>query len=100
MAEQLVELLYQSWHDLDHATEGLSAVDADAQHYGLSRIAWTVGHVGQQVDSWFNVRFAGNAPHALLSLPAFHTGAIRCLAAAVPRSLSRVEKRGVVARQP
>jgi hypothetical protein len=76
MARQtLVELLYQSWADLDHAIEGLSVADAEAGHHGLSRIAWTVGHVGQQVDSWFNVRFAGEAPHPLLSQPRFHTGA-------------------------
>ena len=75
MAEPLVELLYQSWADLDHAVEGLSAADAEAPHHGLSRIAWTVGHVGQQVDSWFNVRFAGEAPHPLLSQPQFRTGA-------------------------
>ncbi len=75
MAQQLVELLYQSWADLDHAIDGLSEKDAEARHQGLSRIAWTVGHVGQQVDSWFNVRFAGSAPHPLLGQALFHTGA-------------------------
>jgi hypothetical protein len=70
-----VELLYQAWTDLDHAVEGLSASEAEKQEQGLSRVAWTVGHVGQQVDSWFNVRFAGHAPHPLLSLALFHTGA-------------------------
>jgi hypothetical protein len=75
MAQPLVELLYQAWADLDHAIEGLSAADAEARHHGLSRVAWTVGHVGQEVDSWFNVRFAGRAPHPLLSGPMFRTGA-------------------------
>ncbi len=75
MAQQLVELLYQSWADLDHAIDGLNPDDAEARHHGLSRIAWTVGHLGQQVDSWFNVRFAGEAPHALLGQSLFHTGA-------------------------
>lgn len=70
-----VELLYQAWMDLDHAIEGLGSVDAEASVQGLSRVAWTVGHLGQQVDSWINVRFAGNPPHALLSDPLFHTGA-------------------------
>ena len=75
MAHQLVELLYQSWEDLDHAIEGLSAADAETGRQGLSPIAWTVGQVGQQVDSWFNVRFAGNEAHPFLGDPMFHTGA-------------------------
>ena len=75
MAEKLVELLFQSWEDLDHAIEGLSASEAEARHQGLSPVSWTVGHVSQQVDSWFNVRFAGGQPHPLLGDAMFRTGA-------------------------
>ena len=72
--DALIELLYQAWADLDYAIEGLVAADAETRLHGLSRVAWTVGHVGQQVDSWFNVRFASGTPHPLLSGPMFHTG--------------------------
>jgi hypothetical protein len=75
VAEQLVELLYQSWADMDHAIDGIGVADAEARYHGLSSVGWTMGHLGQQVDSWFNVRFAGNTPHALLSQPTFRTGA-------------------------
>ena len=75
LAEHLVELLYQSWRDLDEAISGLTSADAESRYEELSRIAWTVGHVTQQVDSWFNVRFQGESPHPVLSDPMFHTGA-------------------------
>jgi hypothetical protein len=74
VATQAVELLYQAWSDFDHATDGLSALDAEARHNGLSSVAWTAGHLGQQIDSWFNVRFGGGTPHPLLGQAAFRTG--------------------------
>ena len=75
MSDRTIELLYQSWRDLDHAVEGLGDPEAERRIAGLSRIAWTVGHLGQQIDSWINVRFAGHAKHPVLSDPMFHTGA-------------------------
>ena len=75
MATALVHLIYQSWLDLDQATEELSSSDTESRHLELSRIAWTVGHVTQQVDSWFNVRFQGIERHPVIGSETFHTGA-------------------------
>ena len=36
---------------------------------GQSAIAWTVGHVSQQVDSWLNMRLQGLPRNALLADP-------------------------------
>ena len=75
MPEPLALLAYQSWRDLDQATAGLTVAEALEQRDGQSAIAWTVGHVSQQIDSWLNVRIQGLAPHPGVSGPRFRTGA-------------------------
>jgi hypothetical protein len=75
LAEQLVELLYQSWADLDQAISGLTPEEAGSRYEGCNRIAWCVGHVTQQVDSWINRNFQGLPPHPIASQPIFQTGA-------------------------
>ncbi len=75
MTTKLVELLYQSWTDLDKSIDGLSDAEAAVRQDGCNRIAWCFGHVSQQVESWFNRKFQGLPPHRLLSQDLFHTGA-------------------------
>jgi hypothetical protein len=58
MADKLILLMYQSWTDLDNAIDGLSAEQATTWYDGGSVIAWTVGHVTTQVDSWLNDHMA------------------------------------------
>jgi hypothetical protein len=75
LSDNLVPLIYQSWSDLDNAVAGLTPEQATERRDGQSAIAWTVGHVSQQVDSWLNMRLQGLPPHPLVSDPRFHTGA-------------------------
>lgn len=74
MPDILILALFQAWADLDHAIVGLEPAQALTRAHGGSSIAWTVGHITQQVDSWFNVRFQGQPPHPVISRPDFHTG--------------------------
>lgn len=73
MPDKLIALLLQSWADLDWAVAGLGPESATARHGGSS-IAWTVGHVTNQVDAWLNVRFQALPPHPLIGDQAFRTG--------------------------
>ena len=75
MPDKLILLTYESWADLDRAVKGLTAEEAMTRHDGSSRIAWTVGHVTNMVDSWINMRFQRLPPHPVISLPMFRTGA-------------------------
>jgi hypothetical protein len=75
MPDSLALLVYQSWSDLDGAVAGLTPEQATERRDGQSAIAWTVGHVSQQVDSWLNMRLQGLPPHPLIRDPRFHTGA-------------------------
>lgn len=45
----------------------LTAEDAGKRHHGGSSFAWTYAHVPNQVDSWVNVRFAGQQPQQFIS---------------------------------
>ena len=72
--QQVIQVTYQSWADLDRAIAGLDEAQATAREGGLSSIAWTVGHLTQMVDSWLNVRFQGLPPQPLLTGPAFAMG--------------------------
>ena len=76
MAERAVQLLYQAWADCDLAVRGLKDPEAEARHAGQNSVAWIVGHLGQQVDSWFNVRFQGRAANSVLASPLLHTGSV------------------------
>ena len=51
MAGDLTLLVYQAWEDLGRAVACLTTAQASARPDGHSAIAWTVGHVTQQVDS-------------------------------------------------
>lgn len=73
-ATQLAGLLLDAWDDLDRALAGLIAEEAVLPH-GESSFAWTLAHVTNQLDAWTNVRFAGHAPHLLLSQARFGIGA-------------------------
>ena len=75
MPENLALLVYQSWSDLDLAVAGLTDEQATERPDRQSAIAWTVGHVSQQVDSWLNMRLQGLPRHPLLADPCFATGA-------------------------
>jgi hypothetical protein len=75
MPDNLALLVYQAWSDLDRAVAGLTPEQAAECRDGQSAIAWTVGHVGQQVDSWLNMRLQGLPRHPLLADPSFATGA-------------------------
>src|SRR5688572_22981668 len=74
MPDNLALLVYQAWSDLDHAVAGLTPEQAAERHDGQSAIAWTLGHVSQQVDSWLNMRLQGLPRHPLLADPRFATG--------------------------
>ncbi|MGH2460070.1 MAG: DinB family protein [Chloroflexota bacterium] len=74
MPEKLTLFMYQAWADLDHAVDGLTPEQATTRYDGGSSIAWTVGHVTTQVDSWINLRFQGLAPHPAFDRAIFRTG--------------------------
>jgi hypothetical protein len=74
MPDKLILLMYQAWTDLDQAVDGLTPEQATTRYDGGSSIAWTVGHVTTQVDSWINLRFQGRPPHPALSREIFRTG--------------------------
>ena len=74
MPDTMALLVYQAWADLDAAVAGLTPAQAAERRDGQSAIAWTVGHVSQQVDSWLNVRFQGLPAHPTFSRDLFRTG--------------------------
>ncbi len=39
-----------------------------------SAFAWTDGHVANSIDSWINVRFAGQTPHPVIAVPNLRFG--------------------------
>jgi uncharacterized damage-inducible protein DinB len=74
MSDRLIQLMYQAWDDLDRAIDGLSTEEAITRHAVGSTIAWTVGHVTTQVDSWLNMRFQGLPPHRTFERERFKVG--------------------------
>ena len=70
----LVAFVYDSWADLDRVVEGLDRGLAEQQPNGGSAIAWSVGHVTNQLDGWVNSRFGGIAPHGLIGSKHFRDG--------------------------
>jgi hypothetical protein len=74
MPDKLILFLYQSWADLDRVTEGLTPEQATTRYDGGSAIAWTVGHLTTQIDSWLNMRFQGLPPHPAFNRSIFRTG--------------------------
>jgi hypothetical protein len=70
----LVGLVLDAWDDLDRVLVGVDAPAAEHQVDGGSSFAWTLAHLSNQVDSWLNVRFFGQAPHPLLSQERWRTG--------------------------
>lgn len=75
MQTKLVGFLRQSWNDLDLAVAGLSAEEMETRLDGGSSFGWTVGHVTNMVDSFFNARFQKLPPHPLISQQQFRNGA-------------------------
>jgi len=74
MPDKLILLTYQSWADIDQAVDGLTPEQATTRYDSGSSIAWTVGHVTTQVDSWINMRFQGLPPQSVFSRAIFRTG--------------------------
>ena len=74
MSEKAIPLLYLAWGDLDRVVGGLSDEDA-TRCDGGSSIAWTIGHLAQQMDRWLLGRFQGLRPHPLIGQATFSTGA-------------------------
>ncbi len=74
MPDKLILFMYQSWADLDNALDGLTIEQATTRYDGGSAIAWTVGHVTTQVDSWLNMRFQGLPAHPIFHRDQFRTG--------------------------
>ncbi len=70
----LVGLVFEAWNDLDRGLAGVDAPAATRQVDGGSSFAWTLAHVSNQVDTWLNVRFFGQVPHALLSQGRWRVG--------------------------
>jgi len=75
MQSTLVAFLDQSWNDLDLAVSGLSTDEMETPIDGGSSFGWTVGHVTNMVDSFFNARFQRLSPHPLISQQQFRIGA-------------------------
>lgn len=57
MTNKLTLYMYESWVQVDRATEGRTARETTTRYDVGSNIAWTVGHVTTMVDSWINTRF-------------------------------------------
>jgi DinB superfamily len=70
----LVGLVFGAWEDLDRALAGVDSEAAARQVDGGSSFAWTLAHLGNQVDGWLNVRYFGQPPHPLLAQERWRTG--------------------------
>src|SRR5437667_7181696 len=55
-------LVIESWAELGRVIDGLSSQDALRQVHDGSSFAWTLAHLGQQLDSWINERLAHHEP--------------------------------------
>ena len=64
-ASPVVGLVFEGWLDLERAVDQLSAEDALRQVDGGSSVAWTLGHIANQLDTWINVRVQHLGPHPL-----------------------------------
>jgi hypothetical protein len=71
----LVALLLDALDDLDRALQGLSDDDAARQADSTTPIAWTLGHIGQHLDSWVAVALAQQPKNEYLGSKAFSRGA-------------------------
>lgn len=70
----LVGLVFEAWTDLDRSLVGVDAPAATRQVDGGSSFAWTLAHVSNQVDTWLNVRFFGQVPHAIVGQERWRMG--------------------------
>jgi hypothetical protein len=71
---KLVGLLFEAWKDMDRVLADLDPEEAVRPPDGGSSVAWTVGHLANQVDAWVNVRFQRRAPHELIGQARFRVG--------------------------
>src|SRR3990172_5469069 len=71
---KLVGLVFESWNDIDRVLENLLPSEALLRLDEGSSFAWTLAHVTNQVDTWINVRFQGQPPHALIGQQRFRIG--------------------------
>ena len=74
MRSKLVGFLLQSWADLDLSVAGLSPEEMESRIDGGSSFGWTVGHVTNMVDSFFNGRFQKLPPHPVIGQQHFRNG--------------------------
>lgn len=70
----LVGLVFEAWNDVDRVLAGVDASAATRQVDGGSSFAWTLAHLGQQVDAWLNVRLFGHPPHPLIGQDRWRMG--------------------------
>ncbi len=71
----MVALLLDALDDLDRSLQGLSDDDAARQADSTTPIAWTLGHIGQYLDSWIAVALAQQPRNEYLGSTAFSRGA-------------------------
>jgi DinB superfamily len=71
---KIAGLVLEAWEDLDRVLVGLTVERATRQVDGQSSMAWTLGHVCQQVDSWINVNFLRLPPHPVINRDGFRMG--------------------------
>jgi uncharacterized damage-inducible protein DinB len=72
---QVVGLLKGALEDLERVLDGVDERLAMEQIDGGSAIAWTVAHLAGNVDSWINVRFAGERANEVVSGDHYRAGA-------------------------
>jgi hypothetical protein len=67
-------LLIDCWADVDRLVVDIDPHLAELKPDHGSSVAWTVGHITNQVDAWINGRFADRTPHALIGRDEFRRG--------------------------
>jgi hypothetical protein len=69
-----VGLVFEGWKDFDRVIEGVSPETAVLNPDGQSSIAWTLGHVTEHVDRWFNWSLQGRERNPLVGDDRFRMG--------------------------
>jgi hypothetical protein len=67
-------LLIDCWADVDRLVLGIDPQLAELKPGHGSSVAWTIGHITNQVDTWINGRFADRTPHSLIGRDEFRRG--------------------------
>jgi hypothetical protein len=67
-------LVFEAWKDFDRVVDGVGVTDGVLNPDGQSSIAWTLGHVTEHVDRWFNFALQSRDRHPLLGDDRFRMG--------------------------